>query len=107
MDSIKSPIWPASANVGEFVSVFIFGKNFTTNGSTEVYFNGIRQFLVAPVTTEGATTRDVYLPPGSTWFDVWTGESHDGGQTVTVDAPLGSPPVFSRDADRADLRAIE
>jgi hypothetical protein len=30
-----------------------------------------------------------------------------GGQTVRIDAPLGSPPVFSLDADRPDLRAIE
>ena len=45
-------IWPADAAVGEFVSVFIFGENFTTDGTTEVYFNGIRQFLVEPVTTD-------------------------------------------------------
>src|SRR5688572_11963874 len=29
--------------------------------------------LVAPVVTEGALTRAVYLPAGATWFDVWTG----------------------------------
>jgi hypothetical protein len=45
-------IWPASANVGDSVSVFVFGKNFTTDNSTEVYFNGVHQFLVAPVTTD-------------------------------------------------------
>ena len=45
-------IWPANATVGESVSVFIFGENFTTDGTTEVYFNGIRQFLVSPVTTD-------------------------------------------------------
>ncbi len=63
--------------------------------------------LVAPVTTEGATTRRVYLPAGARWFHVWTGEAYDGGQEIEVDAPIGSPPVFARDADRADLRAIE
>lgn len=62
--------------------------------------------LVAPVVEEGATTRDLYLPPG-TWFDVWTGEARDGGRRVVVDAPIGRPPVFSRDRDRSDLRAIE
>jgi alpha-glucosidase len=61
--------------------------------------------LVAPVVEEGAVSRSVYLPPGR-WFDVWTGTGYDGGVTITVDAPLGSPPVFSKDADRADLRAI-
>ena len=63
------------------------------------------QLLVAPVVEAGATSRAVYLPPG-TWFDVWSGEQHDGGTVVTVDAPLGSPPVFSFGQDRSDLRAI-
>lgn len=61
--------------------------------------------LVAPVVTEGATSRSVYLPPG-TWFHVFTGERFEGG-THDVAAPLGTPPVFSRDTDRPELRAIE
>lgn len=63
--------------------------------------------LVAPITTEGATRRAVYLPAGATWFHVWTGEEHEGGRTIEVEAPIGSPPVFSRDRDRPELRAIE
>ncbi|MCB9578137.1 MAG: hypothetical protein H6717_14020 [Polyangiaceae bacterium] len=62
--------------------------------------------LVAPVLTEGATSRSVYLPPG-TWFDVWTGQSVDGGQTLNADAPIGKPPVYSFGEDRSDLRAIQ
>ncbi len=62
--------------------------------------------LVAPVVTAGATSRSVYFPPGA-WFDVWTGARVDGPQTMTVDAPIGSPPVYSRDVDRTDLRAID
>ncbi len=62
--------------------------------------------LVAPVLAQGATSRSVYLPKG-TWYDVWTGEKRDGGVRVMVDAPMGKPPVFSRDQDRADLRAIQ
>lgn len=62
--------------------------------------------LVAPVVVEGATSREVYLPPG-TWFHVWTGATYEGGRTVTIEAPIGSPPVFSLGTDRADLRAIE
>lgn len=61
--------------------------------------------LVAPVVTEGATSRSVYLPPGH-WFHVWTDTEHDGGRTVDVDAPIGSPPVFSLGRPRPDLRAI-
>lgn len=61
--------------------------------------------LVAPVVAEGATTKQVYLPPG-TWFHVWTGDMHTGGQTITVAAPIGQPPVFSLGVDRADIRGV-
>lgn len=64
------------------------------------------ELLVAPVVTEGAITRLVYLPPGL-WFHVWTGHRYNGGHTIEIDAPLGQPPVFSYDRDRPDLRAIE
>jgi alpha-glucosidase len=63
--------------------------------------------LVAPVLEEGATTRSVYFPAG-TWFNVWTpGESVQGGQRLTVDAPIGSPPVYSRGEEREDIRGWE
>jgi alpha-glucosidase (family GH31 glycosyl hydrolase) len=55
----------------------------------------------------GATQREVYLPDGATWFHAWTGEQYEGGQTIVIDAPVGSPPVFSRDEDRPALREIE
>jgi alpha-glucosidase len=59
--------------------------------------------LVAPVTDEGATSRSVYFPAG-TWYNVWTGAPIQGGQRTTVEAPIGSPPVYARDQDRDDLR---
>ena len=31
-------------------------------------------FLVAPVTEQGATSRTVYLPAGSDWYDYWTNQ---------------------------------
>ncbi len=53
--------------------------------------------LVAPVLDEGATTREVYLPahPGG-WYDWHDGTAFEGGQTVTVVAPLGRLPLFAR-----------
>ncbi len=64
------------------------------------------ELLVAPVVTEGATAKEVYLPPG-TWYHVFTGSQHEGGVTISVEAPIGSPAVFSLGRDRPDLRAIE
>ena len=54
--------------------------------------------LVAPVYTEGARERPVYLPAGSAWLDAWTGAEHAGGQWVTALAPLELVPVYLRPA---------
>lgn len=53
--------------------------------------------LVAPVMHENVRSRSVYLPDGATWTNVWTGEKTAGGQTVTVDAPLESIPLFVKE----------
>ena len=53
--------------------------------------------LVAPVLDYQARTRSVYLPAGSRWTNVWTGQSFEGGQRIEVAAPLERIPVFSRD----------
>ncbi len=51
-------------------------------------------FLVAPVTEQGQTTKQVYLPAGTDWFNYWTNERVHGGQTITVDAPIDTLPLF-------------
>jgi len=53
-------------------------------------------FLVAPVTEQGATQRTVYLPAGCDWYNYWTDEKLHGGQTVVVDAPIDTLPLFVR-----------
>ena len=35
-------------------------------------------FLVAPVTEQGATSRQVYLPAGADWYNYWTNERVQG-----------------------------
>ena len=58
--------------------------------------------LVSPVMEAGATQRRVYLPVGCTWKDAVTGQVYQGGNTVTVDAPLDIIPVFIRN-NRSDI----
>lgn len=62
------------------------------------YFFG-RSLLVCPVTAEGTTKIDVYLPHG-TWHDLWTNTAYTGDTTITVDAPLDRIPVFVRSGAR-------
>jgi alpha-glucosidase (family GH31 glycosyl hydrolase) len=52
--------------------------------------------LVAPVTEQGATSRKVYLPAGSDWYNYWTNERIKGGQTITTTAPIDTIPLFVR-----------
>ncbi len=52
--------------------------------------------LIAPVIEQGHTSRDVYLPASSNWYDFWTNEWFEGGQTIEVAAPLERLPLFVR-----------
>jgi alpha-D-xyloside xylohydrolase len=52
--------------------------------------------LVNPVYEEGARSRSVYLPAGTSWIDFHTGARHAGGQAIEADAPLSRLPLFVR-----------
>ena len=52
-------------------------------------------FLVAPVTEYKARSRRVYLPRGM-WYDFYTGQSTNGGQSITAAAPYERMPLFVR-----------
>ena len=64
-----------------------------------------RDVLVAPVITEGAVTREVYLPEDA-WIHIWSGQEFMGGRAV-VDAPIGQPPVFIRKAAVGSNKALQ
>lgn len=51
--------------------------------------------LVSPVYLDGQTNWNVYLPQDE-WVHLWSGDAYGGGEQVSVDAPLGCPPVFYR-----------
>lgn len=53
--------------------------------------------LVKPITDAGCRETSVYLPAGAKWTNAWTGETYDGGQTVTAAAPIAQIPLFTRD----------
>lgn len=45
---------------------------------------------------ERDTTRAVYLPEGTDWYDFHTGTRYQGGQTVQADAPIDVIPLYVR-----------
>lgn len=84
-----------------------FPDDTATHNLTDEFLFG-RALLVCPVTTpmyyeknslpitEAKKSREVYLPAGAKWFDFWTEKIFDGGQTITVVAPLETIPLFVR-----------
>jgi len=70
------------------------GDPLVSNIGTEYMFGPA--FLVAPVTEQGQTKKDVYLPAGTDWYNYWTNEKFSGGQWIKVAAPIEQIPVFVR-----------
>ncbi len=56
-----------------------------------------RDLVVAPVIEAEAHVWPVSLPAGVRWVHLWSGKRYAGGGRVTVEAPLGAPPVFYRE----------
>jgi alpha-D-xyloside xylohydrolase len=52
--------------------------------------------LVSPVLKEHATSRAVYLPAGTGWYDFWTGKRTAGGTEVEAAAPIERIPLDVR-----------
>ena len=52
--------------------------------------------LVAPVIEAGASSRSVYLPADTAWYDFWTGARVQGGKRVTKATPLAVMPLYVR-----------
>lgn len=53
--------------------------------------------LINPVCEYKARSREVYLPSTCGWYDFTTGKYSEGGQTITVPAPVSTIPIFVRE----------
>jgi len=68
-------------NVYNIPDQYMFGPAFMVNPVTEQLYTGSNA-------SAGKTTRDVYLPSGTTWYDFWTGKTYNGGQTIDANAAI-------------------
>ncbi|WP_419699655.1 TIM-barrel domain-containing protein [Mucilaginibacter sp. NFX135] len=66
---------------------YMFGPAFMVNPVTE-------QLYTAADADKKAKARQVYLPAASKWYDFWTGELLDGGQTISAAAPIDILPLY-------------
>jgi alpha-D-xyloside xylohydrolase len=80
---------------------FDFRKDSNVYSIPDQYMFG-PAFLVNPVTQQLYTaknapaekTRKVYLPGSGKWYDFWTGQVLDGGQTLNAAVPMDIMPLY-------------
>lgn len=92
---IYSEAWQVTSNSSTIMRPLVMdfnGDNKAVNQPYQYMFG--KAFLVAPVTEAGISQIDVYLPKKTGWFDFWTGNYTEGGQTIKADAPLDKIPLF-------------
>jgi alpha-D-xyloside xylohydrolase len=96
MPYIYSDAWQVTSKHGTLMRPLVMDwrEDVEAQNTGDEYLFG-PAILVAPVTTQGATSRTVYLPQ-TTWYDFWTGEKVDGGRHMQADAPLEKLPLFVR-----------
>lgn len=71
-----------------------FGQDKKTYEENDDFMLG-ESMLVASVVEEGKTERDVYLPINEGgWYNFHTAEWHEGGQLITVPAPMDYNPLL-------------
>jgi alpha-glucosidase len=63
------------------------------NASTYLWGNDI---LVTPIVKPGVKSKDVYFPKNSNWFDFYTDEQIEGGQTKAIITKENSIPTYVR-----------
>jgi alpha-D-xyloside xylohydrolase len=77
--------------------VMDFGTDTAVNNINDEYMLG-PSLLVAPVTAWHARDREVYLPAGQGWYDLYSGRyAGPGGRSITATAPYERMPVFVRE----------
>lgn len=53
--------------------------------------------LVAPIMEKGVTKRSIYLPAGCCWYDWYTNERYEGGQTITINVDKDTIPMYLKE----------
>jgi alpha-D-xyloside xylohydrolase len=71
---------------------FMFGPSLLINPVTHPMYYSLNSTPLENV----EKARSVYLPAGTGWYDFWTGQHYEGGQTIFADAPIQKLPLFVR-----------
>ena len=70
-----------------------FAKDTATLNIDDQYLFG-PSLLINPVCAYKKISREVYLPKGEGWYDLYSGKFYAGRQTINADAPYERIPLF-------------
>ncbi len=76
---------------------YMFGRALLVRPITEPlysWYQGRTSQWIYPEVEKAAAPVEVYLPAGTMWWDFWTNEQHEGGQTIRRLAPIDILPVY-------------
>lgn len=76
--------------------VMDFSSDTKVNDIGDQYMFGTA-LMVAPVYEYGARSREMYFPAGGGWYDFYSGNYVEGGQTLKVAAPYERMPLYVRE----------
>ena len=76
--------------------VMDFGNDKQTHSISDQYMFG-PGFMVCPVYAYKATSRNVYFPENSNWYDFETNTYIKGGQNIEIAAPYERMPLFVKE----------
>ena len=79
-----------------FMRPLFFEEPDNKLGDVDDFYLYGNDLLVAPIVKSGVLEKEVYFPKGNSWFDLYTDEKHQGGQTKTVSTHIDRIPTFVR-----------
>ncbi|MBN2426004.1 MAG: DUF5110 domain-containing protein [Calditrichaceae bacterium] len=92
---IYSEAWQITSNGSTMMRPLVMDFREDDNAVEQPYeYMFGKALLVAPITEPGVNKRDLYLPKSAGWYDFWSGERFEGGQTIKTDASLDKIPLF-------------
>lgn len=100
---IYATAWDVTANHATMMRALVmdFAHDSKALDINDEYMFG-KAILVCPVTEsmyahedfEHLKSKEIYLPEGTDWYDFWTGEKFQGGQTITRETPIDIMPLY-------------
>lgn len=96
------PAWYTAFHSASTTGAPIIQPHFYAHPSDEAgfaledqFYVGSTGLLAKPVTTEGAESISIYLPPNTLYYDYFTYTIHPGiGSTITISTPLDKIPLL-------------